>query len=136
MDQLKTYQRTSIKSGWTRIEMLLMLYERAIAAIESCEIANEVGDQTLFHQHELTVRKTIMAIHAGLKPDEDEVAYNIARLLHFVMVRFDQKDFKTCKNVLEEIYSGFSQIAEEANQLEREGTIPALPENDTFESLA
>lgn len=135
MNQLKAYQRTSIKSGWTRAELLLMLYERAINAIESCEIAHEAGASAAFLQHELNTRKTIMTIHAGLKPEESEVAFNIARLLHFVMVRFDERDFTTCKTILEQIRDGFSQIAEEANEMERQGEIPVLPESDTFESI-
>ena len=136
MNSLKAYQRTSIRAGWTRVDMLIMLYDRAINAIESCEIAHEVGDRAAFLRHELNTRKTIMAVHAGLKPDEDEVAYNIARLLHFVMVSFDQKDFATCRKVLQQIRDGFAQIADQANELERQGVIPRLPETDTFESIA
>ncbi|MCA9137411.1 MAG: flagellar protein FliS [Planctomycetales bacterium] len=136
MNQLKAYQRTSIKSGWTRADLLVMLYDRAINAIESCEIAHQAGAMTAYHQHELNTRKTIMTIHAGLKPDETEVAYNIARLLHFVMIKFDEKDFGTCKRILSQIRDGFNQIADEANELEQSGEIPKLPEDDTFESVA
>ncbi|QEF98841.1 hypothetical protein Mal15_28980 [Stieleria maiorica] len=136
MEQLKTYQRTSIKRGWTRVDMLLMLYDRAIESIEACEIAADAGDPALFCKHELAMRKTIMAIHAGLKPDEDEVAFNIARLLHFVMIRFDEKDFANCIKLLSQIRDGFAQVADQANEMERQGEIPALPESDTFESIA
>ncbi|MCS7469493.1 flagellar protein FliS [Stieleria sp. ICT_E10.1] len=136
MNLLKTYQRTSIKRGWTRVDLLLMLYDRAIGEIESCEIAAAAGDRTLYCKHELALRKTIMTIHAGLKPDEDEVAFNIARLLHFVMVQFDDKDYATGKKILGQIRDGFAQIADQANEMERQGTIPALPETDTFESIA
>ncbi|WP_182868219.1 flagellar protein FliS [Rhodopirellula sp. JC639] len=136
MEQLKTYQRTSIKRGWTRVDMLLMLYDRAIESIEACEIATEAGDPALLAKHELAMRKTIMTIHAGLKPDEDEVAFNIARLLHFVMIRFDEKDFGTCIKLLRQIRDGFAQVADQANEMERQGVIPALPETDTFESIA
>ena len=136
MDQIRNYHRASIKSGWTRVDMLIMLYDRAINGTESCQIAHEAGADEAFRQHELAFRKTIMTIHAGLKPDEDEVAYNIARLLHFVMVKFDEKDFAAGKKVLQNIRNSFSQIAEEANQLENEGVIEPLPEHDAFESIA
>lgn len=136
MDLLKNYQRTSIKAGWTRVDMLLMLYDRAINAVESCEIAFEADEKPALVKHELNLRKTVMTIHAGLKPDEDEVAFNIARLLHFAMVQYDQRDFATCKKVFSEIRNGFAQIADEANELERQGNIPSLPETDAFESIA
>ncbi len=116
--------------------MLLMLYERAIDAIECCSIAHESGDMTAFRKHEMNVRKAIMTIHAGLKPEESDVAFNIARILHYVMVQFDQKDFATCSRLLGQIRDGFAQIADEANALEQTGEIPKMPERDTFESIA
>ena len=136
MDQLKTYQRTSIKSGWTRADLLVMLYDRALNAIESCEIASEAGNELAFRKHELTARKTFLAIHSGLKPEENEVAFNIARLLEFVLFSFDQNQYEPCKKVLGDLRQGFAQVAEEANELERQGEIPPMPERDNFESIA
>ena len=136
MQQLKAYQKTSIQGGWSRIDLLLMLYDRALNAVEACEIAFEADDQVAFVKHELTTRKTIMAILAGLKPDESEVAFNIARLLHYVTFTFDQRNFAAAKKILGQIHEGFSQIEQEANELENQGVIEPLPESDQFESMA
>jgi flagellin-specific chaperone FliS len=136
MDQLKAYQRKSLSGEWTRVDLIVMLYDRAIESIESCEIAFEVGDNAAFLKHEIATRKTLIAIHAGLKPDECEIAHNIARLLHFVLVSFDQKQFATSKQILGTIRDGFSQIADEANEMEHSGIIQPMPQCDSFESIA
>ena len=113
-----------------------MLYDRAIESIESCEIASEVGDNVAFFKHEIATRKTLIAIQAGLKPDECEIAFNITRLLHYVLFTFDQKRFEASKEILGKIRDGFSQIADEANEMERTGIIPPMPQTDSFQSLA
>ena len=136
MDQLKVYQQKSLSGDWTRADVILMLYNRAIESIESCEIACEVGDNAAFFKHEIATRKTLIAIHAGLKPDECEIAHNIARLLHFVLASFDQKDFASSKAILGTIRDGFSQIADQANEMEQSGVIQPMPRTDSFESLA
>ncbi len=136
MEQLKAYQRKSLTAGWSRVELLLMLYDRAIASLQSCEIALQANDGTAFQTHELSFRKTLIAIQIGLKPEESEVAFNTLRLLHFVLASFDERRFSECEKILQRIRDGFGQIAEEANELEGNGIIPPLPTNDSFESLA
>ncbi len=136
MEQLKAYQRKSLTAGWSRVELLLMLYDRAIASLQSCEIALQANDGTAFQRHELSFRKTLIAIQIGLKPEESEVAFNILRLLHFVLASFDERRFADCQTILEQVRDGFAQVAEQANELERSGSIPPLPTSDSFESLA
>ncbi|MEO1616793.1 MAG: flagellar protein FliS [Planctomycetota bacterium] len=133
---MKAYQRKNIHVGWTRVDLLLMLYEKAIDAIDACEIAKQTGDQALYIKHEMTARKVFLAIHSGLKPEENEVAFNIARLLHFVLLSFDEQRYDDCKRILGQVRDGFASVAEEANELEQRGAIPPLAEKDTFESIA
>ncbi|MEM0925106.1 MAG: flagellar protein FliS [Planctomycetota bacterium] len=136
MEPLQSYQRKKIQAGWSRVDLLLMLYEKAIEAVDACEIAAQTGDQALYVKHEMTARKVFLAIHSGLKPDEDEVAFNIARLLHFVLLSFDERRFDDCKRILDQVRQGFARIADEANELERSGAISPLAERDSFESIA
>ncbi|MEM6473070.1 MAG: hypothetical protein AAF802_26145, partial [Planctomycetota bacterium] len=112
------------------------LYGKAIEAVEACEIALQANEEQLYLKHAMSARKVFLAIHSGLKPEEDEVAFNIARLLHFVLISFDEKRFDECKRVLGQIREGFQRIADEANELERNGVIPPLVERDAFESIA
>ena len=136
MHQLKSYQKKSISSGWTRIDLLLMLYDKALASVEACEIALEAGDEVAFRKQEMQVRKVILAIFSGLKPEESEVANNIARLLEYVLFTFDQRRFEASKKILNQIREGFLQITDEANRMEREGEIEPMPNSDSFQSIA
>ncbi len=120
----------------TRVEMLLMLYDKALASVEACQIANEVGDDALFRKHEIQARKVLVAIISGLQPDEDEVAYNIARLLEFVLFSFDERHFDSCQKILGQIRNSFAQIADQANEMERNGEISPMPDSDSFQSIA
>ncbi|OYP32362.1 flagellar protein FliS [Rhodopirellula sp. MGV] len=136
MQHVAQYQKKSISSGWTRVDMLLMLYDKALAAVEACEIAHETGDQALFTKHEIQARKVFVALLSGLKTDEDEVAYNIARLLDFVLFTFEERRFDSCKTILNQVRDSFAQVAEQVNEMERNGQIPAMPDSDSFQSIA
>jgi flagellin-specific chaperone FliS len=135
MGQLDAYKRQSLDAGWTRIELLLWLYDRAITAIEGCEIAFEADDSIAFAKQEIQARKVLLAIQSGIKPEESEVAFNITRLLHHVLFTFDNHRFEACKTILTSIRDGFAAIADQANEMERSGQIPPIASKDTFESL-
>ncbi|TWU02153.1 flagellar export chaperone FliS [Stieleria varia] len=136
MSQLGIYRKQSLSGGWTRIEMLVQIYDRAIASLDICCDALANGDNSLFSRHLIISQKAIVALHAGLKPEEDEVAYNVARLLHFVVVSIGEGRFADASRILKQLRSGFAAIIEEANQLEREGKIPAMASHDSYQSTA
>ncbi len=136
MGVLEAYKRQSVFGGWTRVEMLLQIYDRAISSVEGCKIASVNHDATAYAKNLIDAQKAILAIHSGLKPDEHDVAYNIARLLHFVLVSIEKKDFDGAGKVLLGLREGFAAVADEANQLERDGEIPAMPSDDSFRSMA
>ena len=126
------YKRQSLTAGWTRVDLLLYLYDRAIASAESCVATADDEDTTQHSIHFLTLNKSILALHAGLKPDEDEVAFNVARLLHFVSQAIVTNDFQTAIRFLQNLRDGFAAVADEANQMERDGRIPPIPLDDTY----
>lgn len=135
MDAVKAYQQKKLTAGWTRIEMLLVVYEKAITEIDACAYAAKTDDFSALTRHELNARKAFLAIHAGLKPESCEIAFNVARLLHFVLTSFDQRDFETAKAVLEQIRDAFQSIETQANELEFAGEIQPVPEHDSFHSI-
>jgi flagellin-specific chaperone FliS len=112
--------------GWTRIDMLLALYDRAIISVRGAQSAQQAGDEAEFAAKFIDAQKCVLAIHGGLKPDEYEIAYDIARLLHFVLTRLSEYNFDEAAHFLEKLRSGFDNIREEATELEKSGQIPAL----------
>lgn len=135
-NQLGTYKKQSLFGGWTRIEMLMQLYDRAVSSVTSAKEAQEQGDQNAYAKSFVDAQKTILAIHTGLKPDEHDVAFNIARLLHFVLTSLAEKKFDDAILILSQLRSGFGAISEEANALEQSGEIPPMETNDVYHASA
>ena len=122
--------------GWTRIDMLLNLYERAIFAVEVAGAAVETDDNACVQSQTLEAQKFVLALHSGLKPDECEVAHSVARLLSFVMLRIEEKNFAEAKRFLQKLHASFSQIRETAVELEAGGVIPPIDDANVFEAMA
>lgn len=133
MEPVKKYKRQSLFGGWTRVELLLELYDEAIENIKICQ-QSSIESQTYANAF-LKAQKTILAIHSGLKPDEYEIAFNVARLLHFVLVCLEQKKYDDSLKVLLELQVGFKAIEEEAKKLEAEGKIPPLVNEDSVHTV-
>ncbi len=113
-------------NGWTRIDMLLALYDRAIVSVRLAHAAEQANSQDIFADKFLDSQRCILAIHSGLKPDEYDMSHNIARLLHFIMTRIGEHNFDEAVHFLEKLRNSFESIREEATKLERDGKIPSL----------
>lgn len=133
--KLNSYNKQVLFGGWTRIDMLIQLYDRAIASLEGTNEAMAVGDDATYARLFLDAQKTILAIHTGLKPDEYEIAFNVARLLHFVLSSIEQKNFEDAIMILQNLKEGFLGIAEEANELEKTGQVPAFETHDELHMI-
>ena len=79
--------------GLSRIDMLLVLYDRTIASLEAAKSAKEASDAKMQQQYGYEANKLIMGIHSGLDTDKYPMAVDVARLLHFIMTRIEQQDF-------------------------------------------
>ncbi len=126
MNKSSHYQIQTMFGGWTRVEMLLELYDRAISSVRGAEAAKKANDDKLFAEKFIDSQRCILAIHGGLKPDEYEIAYDIARLLHFVLTRLGEYNFEEAAHFLQKLRDSFETIREEASELEKTGKIPSL----------
>jgi flagellin-specific chaperone FliS len=133
---INAYTKEVSIGGWTRIEMLLAIYDRAIDSLSNASDALAEEECSNYNQNMMSAQKAILAIHAGLQPDKDEVAFNIARLLHFVLSCIENEEFDDAIKVLKNMRSGFAAVHEEANLLEANGMIPPVQQADAFEASA
>jgi flagellin-specific chaperone FliS len=136
MSQIDTYKKQAIATNWTRVEMLVFIYDRLIASLEACEIGRDAGDERTVTMNQLEAFKAIAALESGLRPEEDDVAANIARLLHFVVGEIENQNFSSSIIAIRPIRDGFAAVQEQVNQMEANGEIQPVPEDDTFKSMA
>ena len=126
---MNPYQNYSIETtvnGWTRIDMLLALYDRAISTVRSAQRASQSNDSQGLANQMIEANKYILALHSGLDTEGDEVAANIARLLNFVMLRLEEQNFEEAIHFLEKLHATFDQVRDQAADLEKAGKIPPL----------
>lgn len=131
----RTYPLQSQLHGWTRIDMLIALYDRAIASIRALAEGSSTSlpiDAEKF----LDAQKCLLAIHAGLKPEESEIAFNVARLIHFVSGELTARRCDNAVSILESLRNGFDAVREEATRLEMEGKIPSLENSQSLNTVA
>ncbi len=126
MPEYPKYSVENMVSGWTRIDMLLALYDRAIASIRFAQAASMGADHATLARQTFEANKYLLALHSGLNTECDPVASDVARLLNFVMLRLEERNFDESVYFLEKLRSSFDQIREEATALEKSGKIPPL----------
>lgn len=125
----RTHYKSSQAHSWTRIDMLLHVYDHAIRAVKEGAGAlsrKENIDNKLLR---IDAQSKVMLIVDGLSPDQGSVPQNILRICEFVIditCGNDAKAWTTAAEMLEVIRSGFDEIKEQARVAEAEGKIPAL----------
>ncbi|MCP4096945.1 MAG: flagellar protein FliS [Mariniblastus sp.] len=122
--------------GLSRIDMLLVLYDRAIASLEAAKSAKEASDEKMQQKFGYEANKLIMGIHSGLDTEKYPVAVDVARLLHFIMTRIEQQDFSDAIKFTKQLRESYAQIRDQAVQLESNGEIPPIIQSSGVNTIA
>ncbi|MDA7918322.1 flagellar protein FliS [Mariniblastus sp.] len=122
--------------GLSRIDMLLVLYDRAIASLEAAKSAKEASDEKMQQKFGYEANKLIMGIHSGLDTEKYPVAVDVARLLHFIMTRIEQQDFSDAIKFTKQLRESYAQIRDQAVQLESNGEIPPIIQTSGVNTIA
>lgn len=128
MNSYQAYQQQQV-TGATRIDLLLMLYDEAIAHLSQAQQA--LARQDLSTAAPLLWRGQLMvyALASGVDLSHGEVPRNMLRLYEFALHCLG---FSTAKKVGEALRvltilrEGWRGIRSEALKLERSGTLPPL----------
>ncbi len=115
-------------AGWTRIEMLLAIYDAAISAIGE-GVAELSGAGSVSSVSRLKSQKALLVLLEGIDPEAGEVAASAQRLVAWCVQQIQSEDlpaWEATSRVLQTLRSGFAGIHEEANRLEQSREIPAL----------
>jgi len=124
----QAYHRSS-QSGWTRIEMLLAIYDETITAIEGgLEILNQ-DRMADYPAQQLRASQLCLLLISGIDPGGSDVSRQIYSLCLFCLNQISQPvagNWTHARDLLMTLRSGFQEIREQGIQMENEGTIARL----------
>ena len=115
-------------SGWTRIDLLLALYDGALERLDKAEVALRDGNVSDALPLLTRVQLIVSAMASGVRPDvNEEMATNMLRLYEYVSHELSQprvEGIVNARKILRTLREGFEAIRDEANDLERSGRLP------------
>jgi flagellin-specific chaperone FliS len=115
--------------GTPRIEVILSLYDQAIARLEKAERLVVADPQSLRVKSLASEVQSIMSGMAAGIVNRDPLSINLLRLYEFVthrMSRPSAQGFRDAAKVLRNLRGAFESVRGAATQLERAGEIPPL----------
>jgi len=136
MNQYQNYAIETMVKGWTRIDMLLALYDRAISTIEDAKLAKESACAAELANKLIESQRLVLALHSGLNTDKFELAADVARLLNFVLLRLQEQNFDEANYFLGKLRASFAEIRDDATAMEKEGKIPPLSTSRGLDTVA
>jgi flagellin-specific chaperone FliS len=129
MNPYRAYRKSEQSTGWTRIELLLAVYDKALLRLDQAEAALKDGRKEaavpLIAKAQLAVSVLAGGVRAGAG---NELGVNMLRLYDFVVRELTDPQIEkidSARSVLKNLRQGFETIRTEANALERSGRLPS-----------
>lgn len=122
---------------WTRIEMLLSLYEKAIEHLQQAIAAIDTPDTPTLILQRTRAATVVTAIRSGILTEYGDVPAKVDQLCEFVqlcLANGDRRHLESALKVLTKLHEGFLGVRDEANRLETIGEILPMPTTTTFEA--
>jgi flagellin-specific chaperone FliS len=121
--------RKNRQVGTPRIELILSLYDQAIARLEQAEtLVAKDPDSLLAKTLASQVQSIVSGMSAGIV-NKDPLSINFLRLYEFVAHRVSQPsvpNFRDAAKVLRTLRAAFESVRGQATMLERAGEIPPI----------
>lgn len=130
MDPRLAYRRNT-QSGWTRIEMLLAIYDGVIDSIDSGIAAMREGRTQDYPTAQLRAIERCLLLISGIDTDASSTAVQIYQLCVFCLGQLKTMEiapWEDARRIISTLREGFQAIREEGNQLEASGAITSLPQ--------
>lgn len=129
-----TYSRHSAyrhasATAWTRVDMLLALYDASLTAVEAGLAKAQAGDQNSLVDSRFRAQRLIAELISGIDAERGELPRNIQRLLAYCLDQIcgeTEPQWAAAARVLTQLRDSFRAIRDEAVQLEQTGQIPPL----------
>ncbi len=115
--------------SWTRIDMLVLIYDQAVAALTEGAKLLEQNRAAELPPVNLKAMRVLLAIADGLNIDKGDLPVQVLRLVVFAMDQIKTQNaasWRSALSVMETLREGFVEIQDEARKDEYEGRIPSL----------
>ncbi len=126
MDPHFTYREQNTPR-WTRVDMLLTLFDGALERLEPAHAALERGDREAALPLLARGQVLVAELATGINPAYGELAINLLRLYEFATHSLNQATADRVEGalrILRTLRQGFEAIRDEAVDLERRHEIP------------
>lgn len=123
----------------TRIDLILTLYERALALLGTAEAALARDEPTVAGAALGQVQLIVAGLAAGPAEKPEGLALDFLRLYEFVghlLTEPSLANVQSARRVLEPLCEAFVAIRAEALRLEREGQLPPLDQSHAIQATA
>lgn len=121
--------KTTQSLAWTRIEMLLLIYDQAVMTLNEGAKLLESDRSSELTPISLKAMRTLLMIADGLDLNQGELPAQVMRLVVFSLdqIRTQSPDaWRSAAHVMSKLREGFQEIQEQARNDEYEGRIPSL----------
>jgi flagellar protein FliS len=129
MNAYQKYAQHQQVAGLSRIDLLLALYDGALARLTKAEMALTNGDVPVATPYLSKAQLIVTELAAGVRLDVDEqMGTNMLRLYEFVVHELKTPRLESVRNartILTTLREGFDGIRDEANRLEKSGQLVA-----------
>jgi flagellar protein FliS len=122
MNGFRGYRKAEGSSGWTRIDLLLAVYDKALERLNQAEAALKAGQVSTAVPCIAKAQLAVSVLAGGVRAGEgNEQGVNMLRLYDFVVRELREPRIERIENarkVLDTLRQGFEKIRGEANALE------------------
>ena len=129
MNPHQQYRRTS-SWGWTRIDMLIHIYNHTInSLINGAEVLEGESTESQIIAARADAQKKILLIADGLAVDQGGTAVNVMQLCVFALeqIQTDSAEaWRSSARVLSTVREGFLEVQDVVREQEQAGKLPAL----------
>jgi hypothetical protein len=121
--------KQSISLSWTRIDMLLLIYDQTAALLNEGTHLLEQGRESELMPVSLRAARSLLMIADGLDLKKGELPVQVLRLVVFALDQIrttSAEAWRSAADVMDKLREGFQEIQDQARIDEYEGRIPAL----------
>ncbi|HTU19773.1 MAG TPA: flagellar export chaperone FliS [Gemmataceae bacterium] len=138
MNPYAAYQRQSAPA-WTRIDMLLALFDGGVERCEQALAALERQDPLAAKKLLVKARLIVLGLASGVIADGDPLSTLKLQLYEYAQHSLEQgsvEDVRGALGVLRTLREGYQKIRPEAADLERRGMIPPINSTSILRTMA